>query len=146
MTAVQRTAPTTAAHNVLILVIQFVRQQVRTGAATSHAATVVLQRRRHGRVDVVRRRQRRLCIVGQHVVVTVAHRVFLVRHVEVVRHIAETFAQVRVQHLKDLTKAGTTVWSEFPAHGHQFVAVTKGEDVSLSHGRLCSSNCITSPG
>ena len=136
MTVVQRAAPTTAVHIVIALVIQFVREPVRTGAATTRAATVVLQRRRHRRVDVVRRRQRRLCVVGQHVIVGVARRVFLVRLVEVVRHVAESVAQVRVQHLEDFTEAGTIVWSELPAHGHQLVAVTKGEDVSLSHGRL----------
>ena len=103
MTAVQRAAPNTATHNVLVLVIQLFREHVRTGAATTRAATVVLQRQRHGCFDIVRCRQLRFCMVRQHVVVTVAHRVFLVRLVEVVQRIAETVARVWVQHLKDFS-------------------------------------------
>ena len=49
MTVVQRAAPNTATHNVLILVIQLFREQVRTGAANTRDANVVLQR-----VDIVR--------------------------------------------------------------------------------------------
>ena len=45
------------------------------------------------------------------VVVTVARRVFLLQLAEVVQRIAEAVAQVWVQHLKDLSEAGTTVWS-----------------------------------